>query len=237
MSNEMNRRRFLKLAGTAAFAMSAAGLLASCDDAPASSTNPDSSGASSGASSGSASSGAGSTAGSTETTQPKPGVEQSYTVSGTEVYSETFRRVFNDKVYYTIGSKTIRVLSNRTNISIIDGKTYTQKIQGVETYTLSNGVTKVKRLGTGLYDSTIFYVPEGTVVSRSWQEDGFSGNEIQWCKTSKLKSNDELTKLGDRGKLSSAASVRITSGGLYQLCCINEEDSYAVAGNIVLSVE
>lgn len=59
MSNEMNRRRFLKLASTAAFAMSAAGLLASCDDAPASSMNPGSSGSSSGstpASSGSSSS-------------------------------------------------------------------------------------------------------------------------------------------------------------------------------------
>lgn len=39
MSNEMNRRKFLKLAGTAAFAVSAAGLLAGCEDEPVSSSS------------------------------------------------------------------------------------------------------------------------------------------------------------------------------------------------------
>lgn len=43
MSQKMDRRKFLKLAGTAAVAMSAAGLLAGCEDEPASSSRPASS--------------------------------------------------------------------------------------------------------------------------------------------------------------------------------------------------
>lgn len=51
MSDKMNRRKFLKLAGTAVAAASAAGLLAGCEDEPASSSRPASSGSSSSSSS------------------------------------------------------------------------------------------------------------------------------------------------------------------------------------------
>ena len=61
MSDKMNRRKFLKLAGTAAVAVSAAGLLAGCEDVPG--ADPDYKPGSAGADSGSAGSGSSGTGG------------------------------------------------------------------------------------------------------------------------------------------------------------------------------
>lgn len=201
MSNTMKRREFLKLAGTAVLAVSAAGILDGCSS-----------------------------------TEIPEFLDGNYTIFGTIIRSEDFKTDVKTSVYCEKGGRTIRVVSDHVITQNIDGKIYTSKVHDVNVYTLSNNIQKIVRKGMNLGDSVIFYVPEGTVVQMSWTDNEFSGSEFQWYKTNTLKTDEELTTLGDEGKISSGNCVTISKGGYYQFCWANEEDSYAVDGNIVFCV-
>lgn len=165
----------------------------------------------------------------------------SFTVKGTIARSEEYKIEVVTRVEFYVGGTTVKVIYDGKEISIIAGKTYTDTIHTIQLFTLSKEIQNVKRLGGNLEDSIVFYVPEDTVVKSEFKQSDsngneFAGNEIQWVKTRNLKTHDELTELGDAGRISSGRSVAITRGGMYQFCWANEEDSYAVAGNVVFSV-
>lgn len=230
---KLTRRKFIQIVGAASTVM-AAGLLAGCGDADGGNV------------SGGVSGGNGSSDTADEKEAPSDSVDapssstdtesaESYTVTGTVVRGENYKTEIKTTVRFCVGKTEIEVEDERKIIYM-----GTTTIKSIATYTLSAPLQKVKRLGQNLGDSAIFYVPEYTTVRMKYREhdeyNEFESRDFQWIKTASLKTNKELTVLGDAGKISSGEQVTITSGGMYQFCWANEEDSYAVAGNIVFNV-
>ena len=232
---KITRRNFLRAAASSAAAITAT-MLVGCDDGGSGNST---------ASNGSYKPGGTGSSEKTENPVEKPADSNesegsSFIVKGT-VRSKEYKTEVETRVDFYIGGTTLRVVDERKIISVVDGRTYTDFIHGVETYTLSKPIQKVQRLGKNLGDSVIFYVPEDTIIKSEYKESDNNGNsfsirEFQWLKTAHLKTDEELTILGDAGRISRGKQVVITGGGMYQLCWANEEDSYAVAGNIVFNI-
>lgn len=233
---KVTRRNFLRAAASSAAAITAT-MLVGCDDG--------------GSGNSTASNGSYKPGGTGSSEKPENPVEKpadsnesegsSFIVKGTVIRSKEYKTEVETRVDFYIGGTTLRVVDERKIISVVDGRTYTDFINGVETYTLSKPIQKVQRLGKNLGDSVIFYVPENTIIKSEYKEsdnngNSFSSREFQWLKTAHLKTDEELTILGDAGRISRGKQVVITGGGMYQLCWANEEDSYAVAGNIVFNI-
>lgn len=233
---KVTRRNFLRVAASSAAAITAT-MLVGCDDG--------------GSGNSTASNGSYKPGGTGSSEKPENPVEKpadsnesegsSFIVKGTVIRSKEYKTEVETRVDFYIGGTTLRVVDERKIISVVDGRTYTDFIHGVETYTLSKPIQKVQRLGKNLGDSVIFYVPEDTIIKSEYKESDNNGNlfsirEFQWLKTAHLKTDEELTILGDAGRISRGKQVVITGGGMYQLCWANEEDSYAVAGNIVFNI-
>ena len=219
---KVTRRNFLRVAASSAAAITAT-MLVGCDDGGSGNST---------ASNGSYKPGGTGSSEKTENPVEKPADSNesegsSFIVKGTVIRSKEYKTEVETRVDFYIGGTTLRVVDERKIISVVDGRTYTDFIHGVETYTLSKPIQKVQRLGKNLGDSVIFYVPEDTIIKSEYKESDNNGNsfsirEFQWLKTAHLKTDEELTILGD--------------AGMYQLCWANEEDSYAVAGNIVFNI-
>lgn len=233
---KVTRRNFLRAAASSAAAITAT-MLVGCDDG--------------GSGNSTASNGSYKPGGTGSSEKPGNPVEKpadsnesegsSFIVKGTVIRSKEYKTEVETRVDFYIGGTTLRVVDERKIISVVDGRTYTDFIHGVETYTLSKPIQKVQRLGKNLGDNVIFYVPENTIIKSEYKESDNNGNsfsihEFQWLKTAHLKTDEELTILGDAGRISRGKQVVITGGGMYQLCWANEEDSYAVAGNIVFNI-
>ena len=233
---KVTRRNFLRVAASSAAAITAT-MLVGCDDGGSGNST---------ASNGSYKPGGTGSSEKTENPVEKPADSNesegsSFIVKGTVIRSKEYKTEVETRVDFYIGGTTLRVVDERKIISVVDGRTYTDFIHGVETYTLSKPIQKVQRLGKNLGDSVIFYVPEDTIIKSEYKESDNNGNsfsirEFQWLKTAHLKTDEELTILGDAGRISRGKQVVITGGGMYQLCWANEEDSYAVAGYIVFNI-
>ena len=117
-------------------------------------------------------------------------------------------------VSYGIGQSTIVIeeIENDENWTIKEETTYH----------LSTPIQSVQRAEKGYHGHTIFYVPEGTVITGAYVFKGAQGSTrydpetFNWLKTSKILSDDDLTEVPDES-FEVGESMTVRKGTMYQM--------------------
>ena len=117
-------------------------------------------------------------------------------------------------VSYGIGQSTIVIeeIENDENWTIKEETTYH----------LSTPIQSVQRAEKGYHGHTIFYVPEGTVITGAYVFKGAQGSTrydpetFNWLKTSKILSDDDLAEVPDES-FEVGESMTVRKGTMYQM--------------------